>query len=192
MPVRALMVASITPLSDFTLWAWTNGLEIVMLISGVFIVSRASFSISRSLTARIDLQIPAAMRSDARRWPNTVMPSRASSGESSSAPLRHSDRPGARAPRCASEFVVISPHVGVGLGFGVQTLVQDLLRWLLHCFRAPVRLWRHGGNQDHRGYRRHLRDRRRGVASGYPAPHLDGEVVFVPNGQILLATNLYA
>jgi len=58
--VRALTLASSTPLSDFTLWTRrTNGLEIVLLISGAFIVSRASFSISHALTARIDLRIPA-------------------------------------------------------------------------------------------------------------------------------------
>jgi moderate conductance mechanosensitive channel len=51
------MLASITPLTDFTTWARTSALEIVMLLTGAFLVSRVTSWMSRWLTERIDRRI---------------------------------------------------------------------------------------------------------------------------------------
>ena len=186
------MVASITPLSDFTLWAWTNGLEIVMLISGAFIVSRASFSISRSLTARIDLQIPASDEI----------------GRSQVAKHRHAVTGVVRGVFLSLLYVIViglvlerlgvplstlvapAAALGVGLGFGAQTLVQDLLAGF---FIVSERQYDYGdmvaikttvGTVATSGTVEEVSLRVTRLRT------LDGEVVFVPNGQILLATNL--
>jgi small conductance mechanosensitive channel len=186
------MLASITPLSDFTLWARTNGLEIVLLISGAFIVSRASFSISRSLTARIDLRIPVTDEL----------------GRSQVAKHRHAVTGVVRGVFLSLLYVIViglvlerlgvplttlvapAAALGVGLGFGAQTLVQDLLAGF---FIVSERQYDYGdmvairttvGTVSATGTVEEVTLRVTRLRT------LDGEVVFVPNGQILLATNL--
>jgi small conductance mechanosensitive channel len=186
------MLASITPLSDFTLWARTNGLEIVMLISGAFIVSRASFSISRLLTARIDQRIPATDEL----------------GRSQVAKHRHAVTGVVRGVFLSLLYVIViglvlerlgvplstlvapAAALGVGLGFGAQTLVQDLLAGF---FIVSERQYDYGdtvairttvGTVSATGTVEEVTLRVTRLRT------VDGEVVFVPNGQILLATNL--
>jgi len=186
------MLASITPLSDFTLWARTNGLEIVMLLSGAFIVSRASSSISRLLTARIDLRIPAT----------------GELGRSQVAKHRHAVTGVVRGVFLSLLYVIViglvlerlgvplstlvapAAALGVGLGFGAQTLVQDLLAGF---FIVSERQYDYGdtvairttvGTVGATGTVEEVTLRVTRLRT------LDGEVVFVPNGQILLATNL--
>jgi small conductance mechanosensitive channel len=186
------MLTSITPLSDFTLWIRTNGLEIVMLITGAFLVSRASFSISRSLTARIDLRIPAT---------DEIGPSQV-------AKHRHAVTGVVRGVFLSLLYVIViglvlerlgvplstlvapAAALGVGLGFGAQTLVQDLLAGF---FIVSERQYDYGdtvaikttvGTVSATGTVEEVTLRVTRLRT------VDGEVVFVPNGQILLTTNL--
>ena len=186
------MLASITPLSDFTLCARTNGLEIVMLVSGAFVVSRASASVSRLLTARIDRRIPATDELNRSRV----------------AKHRHAVTGVVRGVFLSLFYVIVvglvlerfgvplatlaapAAALGVGLGFGAQTLVQDLLAGF---FIVSERQYDYGdtvaiktvvGTVTATGTVEEVTLRVTRLRT------LDGEVVFVPNGQILLTTNL--
>jgi len=187
-----LMLTSITPLSDFALWARTNGLEIVMLASGAFLVSRASTSISRSLTARIDLRIPGTdelVRSQVAKHRHAV--TGVVSGVFLSllyvvVAVLVLERFGL--PLAA--LVAPAAALGVGLGFGAQTLVQDLLAGF---FIVSERQYDYGdtvaiktvvGTVAATGTVEEVTLRVTRLRT------VDGEVVFVPNGQILLTTNL--
>jgi small-conductance mechanosensitive channel len=186
------MLASITPLSDFSLWARTNGLEIVMLVSGAFIISRVSSSISRTLTARIDKRIPATdelVRSQVAKH-------------------RHAVTGVVRGVFLSLFYVIVlglvlerfgvplatlaapAAALGVGLGFGAQRLVQDLLAGF---FIVSERQYDYGdtvaiktvvGAVTATGTVEEVTLRVTRLRT------VDGEVVFVPNGQILLTTNL--
>ena len=186
------MLTSITPLSDFALWARTNGLEIVMLVSGAFLVSRASTSISRSLTARIDLRIPGTdelVRSQVAKHRHAV--TGVVSGVFLSllyvvVAVLVLERFGL--PLAA--LVAPAAALGVGLGFGAQTLVQDLLAGF---FIVSERQYDYGdtvaiktvvGTVAATGTVEEVTLRVTRLRT------VDGEVVFVPNGQILLTTNL--
>lgn len=191
-PEWSLMLASITPLSDFELWARTDALEIVMLVSGAFLVSRAATAITRSLTARIDVSSPATdelVRSQVAKH-------------------RHAVTEVVRGVFLAIVYVVVSVLVlerlgvplatlvapaaalGVGLGFGAQTLVQDLLAGF---FIVSERQYDYGdiveiktvvGAAVVTGTVEEITLRVTRLRT------LNGAVVFVPNGQILLTTNL--
>ncbi|MGO9559588.1 MAG: mechanosensitive ion channel family protein [Acidimicrobiales bacterium] len=186
------MLASITHLSDFELWARTGALEIVMLVSGAFLISRAVSAITRSLTARIDVHIPATdqlVRSQAAKH-------------------RHAVTEVVRGVFLAVMYVVVTVLVlekfgvplatlvapaaalGVGLGFGAQTLVQDLLAGF---FIVSERQYDYGdiveikttvGTAVVTGTVEEITLRVTRLRT------INGEVVFVPNGQILLTTNL--
>jgi small conductance mechanosensitive channel len=186
------MLASITPLSDFQTWAQTNALEIVMILSGTFLISRAVTWASRRLTALIDLGIPesdALVRSQAAKHRHAV------TGVVTGAFL-------ALLYFVAGALVIerfgvplatlVAPlaFVGVALGFGAQTVVQDLLAGFLIVAERQF------------GYGDIVRIT--AVSSGVVVMGtveevtlritrlrtLNGEVVFIPNGQIMLATNL--
>jgi small-conductance mechanosensitive channel len=186
------MLTSITPLSDFALWARTNGLEIVMLVSGAFVVARASSSVSNALTARIDLHIPATDQL----------------GRSRVAKHRHAVTGVVRGVFLSLLYVIViglvlerfgvplatlaapAAALGVGLGFGAQTLVQDLLAGF---FIVSERQYDYGdtvaikttvGTVTATGTVEEVTLRVTRLRT------VDGEVVFVPNGQILLTTNL--
>ena len=163
-----------------------------MLISGAFIVSRASISISRMLTARIDLRIPASDEI----------------GRSRVAKHRHAVTGVVRGVFLSLLYVIViglvlerrgvplstlvapAAALGIGLGFGAQTLVQDLLAGY---FIVSERQYDYGdmvaikttvGTVAATGTVEEVTLRVTRLRT------LDGEVVFVPNGQILLTTNL--
>jgi small-conductance mechanosensitive channel len=186
------MLASITSLSDFQLWARTNGLEIVMLVSGALVVSRAVTSVSRLLTTRIDRRIPIAdelARSQGakHRHAVTVVVSGAFEVllyvvvgilvlERFGVPL--------------ATLVAPAAALGVGLGFGAQTLVQDLLAGF---FIVSERQYGYGdvvsiqtvvSTAVVQGTVEDVTLRVTRVRT------INGEVVTVPNGQIVLTTNL--
>ncbi|MGO8874979.1 MAG: mechanosensitive ion channel family protein [Acidimicrobiales bacterium] len=187
-----VMLASVTSLSDFSLWARTDGLEIVMLVTGAFLVSRAATSISRFMTGRIDRQIPATdelVRSQVAKHRHAV--TSVVTGalqvvlyvvvavlvlERFGVPL--------------ATLVAPAAALGVGLGFGAQTLVQDLLAGF---FIVSERQYGYGdiveiktvvGTAVVTGTVEEVTLRVTRLRT------VNGEVVFVPNGQILLTTNL--
>ncbi len=186
------MLASITPLSDFELWVRTDLLEIVMLVAGTFLIARLVTLITRELTERIDRRIPATeelVRSQAAKHRHAV--TGVISGvvlallyvivgvivlEKFGVPL--------------ATLVAPAAALGVGLGFGAQTLVQDLLAGF---FIVSERQYGYGDIVQIQtvvstaivtGTVEEVTLRITRVRS------LNGEVIFVPNGQILLTTNL--
>jgi small-conductance mechanosensitive channel len=186
------MLASITPLTDFTTWVRTSALEIVMLVSGAFLVSRAVAWVSGRLTERIDRGIP-----------QTDELSR-----SQSAKHRHAVTSVATGAILAVFYVIVGVLVierfgvplatlvapaaalGVGLGFGAQTVVGDLLAGF---FIVAERQYGYGdlveikttvGTAVVTGTVEEVTLRITRLRT------VNGEVVFVPNGQILVATNL--
>jgi len=163
-----------------------------MLVSGAFLVSRASTSISRSLTARIDLRIPGTdelVRSQVAKHRHAV--TGVVSGVFLSllyvvVAVLVLERFGL--PLAA--LVAPAAALGVGLGFGAQTLVQDLLAGF---FIVSERQYDYGdtvaiktvvGTVAATGTVEEVTLRVTRLRT------VDGEVVFVPNGQILLTTNL--
>ena len=182
------MVASMTPLSDFTYWARLDGLEIMMLlIIAAFIVSRPSFSISRSLTA------------PPRRSPD---PGGDGGGRSQVANPRHAVPGIVRGVFVSLLYVIVislvlerlgvplstlvapAAALGVGLGFGRRRHLSGVSFAVLHLFRAPVRLWRHGGDQGHHGCRRHLQGASKRCSLRVThRPTLMARILFVPNEQ---------
>jgi len=163
-----------------------------MLVTGAFIVSRASSSISNALTARIDLRIPAGDQL----------------GRSRVAKHRHAVTGVVRGVILSLLYVIVvalvlerfgvplaalaapAAALGVGLGFGAQTLVQDLLAGF---FIVSERQYDYGdmvaikttvGTVSATGTVEEVTLRVTRLRT------VDGEVVFVPNGQILLTTNL--
>jgi moderate conductance mechanosensitive channel len=186
------MLASITPLSDFEQWVRTDALEIVLLVSGAFLVSRVVTWASRWLTARIDLRIhetDALARSQAAKHRHAVTSVVTGAFlallyfvvgvlviERFGVPLATLIAPAAAA--------------GVALGFGAQEVVQDLLAGFLIVTERQF------------GYGDIIRIT--AVSSGVVVMGtveevtlrltrlrtVNGEVVFIPNGQIMLATNL--
>jgi len=186
------MLASITPLTDFTIWARTDALEIVMLVSGAFLVSRGVTWVSRLVTARID-----------RRIPSTDELVR-----SQTAKHRHAVTSVATGAFLALLYVVVAVLVierfgvplatlvapaaaaGVALGFGAQTVVGDLLAGFLivserqYGYGDIVEIKTVVGTAVVTGTVEDVTLRITRLRT------VNGEVVFVPNGQILLTTNL--
>ena len=186
------MLASITPLGDFTAWLRTDALQIVMLVSGAFLVSRAVSWTSRMLTARIDLRIPTT---DALARSQTAKHRHAVTGVATGVFLALLyivvavlvlERFGVP----LATLVAPAAVVGVGLGFGAQTVVGDLLAGFLivserqYGYGDLVEIKTIVGTAVVTGTVEDVTLRITRLRT------LNGEVVFVPNGQILLTTNL--
>jgi small conductance mechanosensitive channel len=186
------MLASITPLSDFEQWVRTDALEVVMLVSGAFLVSRVVTWASRWLTTRIDQRIPetdALARSQAAKHRHAVTSVVTGAFlallyfvvgvlviERFGVPLATLIAPAAAA--------------GVAFGFGAQTVVQDLLAGFLlvterqYGYGDIIKITAVSSGVVVMGTVEEVTLRLTRLRT------LNGEVVFIPNGQIMLATNL--
>ena len=186
------MLTSISSLSDFGTWLRTSALIIVMLITGALLVGRAVTWFSRWLTARIDRRISetdSLIRSESAKHRHTV------TGVLTGGILALLyfitavlvlERLGVP----LGSLVAPAALLGVALGFGAQTVVGDLLAGFLIVAERQY------------GYGDIVRINTvsaSGVVTGTVEEvtlritrlrTVNGEVVFVPNGQILLATNL--
>jgi small conductance mechanosensitive channel len=187
-----LILASITSLSDFGTWLRTGALEIVMLVTGVALVGRALTWGSRWLTARIDLRIPATdelTRSETAKHRHAV--TSVVTGVVLSLMyfitgvlvLQRFGVP-------LAGLVAPAALAGVALGFGAQTVVQDFLAGFLivaerqYGYGDIVRIATTSAAAVVTGTVEEVTLRITRLRT------INGEVVFVPNGQILLATNL--
>jgi small conductance mechanosensitive channel len=127
------MLASITPLSDYGTWFRTDALQIVMLLSGTFLVSRAVTRASRWLTERFDERIAdtdALVRSQAAKHRHAVtgvVTGVLLAGLYFVAGVLVVERFGVP----LATLVAPAAAVGVALGFGAQTVVGDLLAGFL-------------------------------------------------------------
>ena len=183
---------ALTPLTDVSVWVRGNGLEIVLFVTSVVLLTRCATWLSSRLTARIDRvagEKDAVLRSEGAKHRHAVTQvvtwvflvlvyclTGVLVTERLGLPL--------------SGFVAPATVVGVALGFGAQRIVQDLLSGF---FMVTERQYGFG-------------DLVRLNASSVAAPvtgtveevtlritrvrTADGEVVTTPNGQIVQVVNL--
>jgi small conductance mechanosensitive channel len=186
------MPLAVTSLDDFSRWARGNGLEIVLLVLGSVLLTRAASSFAARLTARIDA---VDQRSDA------VV-------QSEAAKHRHSLTQVITWAAVAMIYAVTAVLVldrfevplaslvapatvaGVALGFGAQRIVQDILAGFFiiaerqYGYGDLIRVAALGSTAGVSGTVEDVTLRTTRLRT------VDGEVVFIPNGQINQVTNL--
>jgi small conductance mechanosensitive channel len=186
------MLASISSLSDFGTWLRTSALIIVMLVTGALLVGRAVTWVSRWFTARIDARISetdSLIRSESAKHRHAVT-GVLTGGilallyfitavlvlERFGVPL--------------GSLVAPAALLGVALGFGAQTVVGDILSGFLivaerqYGYGDIVKINTVSASGIVTGTVEEVTLRITRLRT------INGEVVFVPNGQILIATNL--
>lgn len=186
------MVLAATPLADLALWARGSGLEIVMLITGSILLSRATVWVGNRITDRIDANAAendSLVRSEAAKhrhalattlsWVTTVLI------YSVTAVLVIS-----RFGIPITGLVAPATVAGVALGFGAQRIIQDLLAGFFiiterqYGFGDVIKLSVVGVPLPATGTVEDVTLRITRVRS------VNGEVIITPNGQIVQATNL--
>jgi len=186
------MLSSITSLSDFDMWLRTNALEIVMLATGAVLISRAVTWFSQWVTGRIDSRTDstdALVRSEAAKHRHAV------TGVVTGAFLAILYLVTAiiileRFGIPLTSLVAPAALIGVALGFGAQRVVQDVLAGFLivaerqYGYGDLVQVNTVVGTAVVTGTIEEVTLRITRLRT------LNGEVVFIPNGQILLVTNL--
>ena len=186
------MPVAVTSLDDFSRWARGDGLEIVLLVLGSVLLTRAVTWFSTRLTARVDAadeQSDAVVRSEAAKHRHSL----AQAITWAVIALIYAvtavlvlDRFGVP----LATLIAPATVAGVALGFGAQRIVQDILAGF---FIIAERQY---------GYGDLIRIANLGATSGVTGTVEDvtlrttrmrtvnGEVVFIPNGQINQVTNL--
>ncbi len=186
------MVAAITPLSDFSTWARSSALEIVMYVSGAILITRLATWTSHKVTGRIDRRAQGGdmlVRSEAAKhrhavigvvtWTVLVLVYFVTGVlviQKLGVPL--------------TSLVAPATVAGVAVGFGAQRVVQDILAGF---FIVTERQY---------GFGDVVRISPLGVTTGVTGTveevtlrvtrlrNISGEVIFVPNGQIVQVINL--
>ena len=186
------MTLAITSLSDFSSWARSNGLEIILLIVGSILVARFAAWFGARLTDRIDLQDEsddALVRSEAAKhrhsltqvitWTAVVLIYSVTAVlvlERFGVPL--------------SSLIAPATVAGVALGFGAQRIVQDILAGFFmiterqYGFGDLIRISSLGSTTGVTGTVEDVTLRTTRMRT------VNGEVVIIPNGQINQVTNL--
>lgn len=186
------MFFAVTPLTDVALWARGNGLEIVLLVTGAVLLTRAATWLGDRITKRIDTQAretDALVRSEATKhrhavaqvvtWATLVL-------IYSLTAILIIDRLGIP----VTGLVAPATVAGVALGFGAQRLVQDILSGFFiitekqYGFGDVIRIAATGVTATVTGTVEDVTLRITRIRS------VDGEVVTTPNGQIAQVTNL--
>ena len=179
------------PLTDITNWARSSALEIVLIISGAILLSRATTWLGAMVTGRIDAKSadgPGLVRSEASKhghvvaqvtmWAVIVV-------LYCTAAVLTLQRLGIP----ITGLVAPAAVVAVALGFGAQRLVQDILAGLFiiverqYGFGDLVRIAALGSEVGVSGTVEEVSLRITRLRT------VDGEVVIVPNGQIVQVTN---
>lgn len=183
---------AVTSLSDVSRWARSNGLEIVLLITGGTLLTRFATWAGQRITARIDAQADdedALVRSEATKHRHALTQVIAWTAlvliyfitgvlvvQRLGVPL--------------NSLVAPATVVGVALGFGAQRVVQDLLAGIFiiterqYGYGDVVRISALGATTGITGTIEDVSLRITRLRTA------DGEVVIVPNGQIQQVTNL--
>ena len=186
------MTLAVAPLTDVSLWVRSNGLEIVLFVTGAVLLTRFAQWTGGKVTARIDANARAAdavVRSEEAKhrhalaqaltwtaivvvWCVTV--------------VLVLDRLGV--PQ--SGLVAPAAVIGVALGFGAQRVVQDVLAGFFaiterqYGFGELIRVSVFGTPGPVTGTVEEVTLRITRIRTA------DGEVVITPNGQITQVTNL--
>jgi len=190
-PASTTLLA-VAPLSDLSTWARTNGLEIVFIVTGAILVARLIAWISAREAARIDRQATATdplVRSEAAkhrqavtnvvRWSAIVLVYLVAFVlvvERLDVPL--------------TSLVAPATVAGVAVGFGAQRVVQDVLAGFFliaerqYGFGDVIRFSTLGATTGVTGTVEDVTLRITRLRTA------NGEVVIVPNGQIVQVTNL--
>lgn len=186
------MTLAITSLGDFSHWARSNGLEIMMLLVGAVLLSRFVTWFGGRVTARIDAAHQSedtVVRSEASKHRHAVIQVVTWTAVvliyfvTSILVLQLCGLP-------LTTLVAPATVVGVAVGFGAQRVVQDLLAGFFmiaerqYGFGDVIRISSLGATTGVTGTVEDvtLRVTRMRTANG--------EVVIVPNGQITQVTNL--
>jgi len=190
-PLDATVLADST-LSDFSHWARGSGLEIVLYIVGAELLARLVRWFGGRVTSRIDekqSQIDSLVRSEAAKhrhavaqvltWVTVVLIYIV-------AAILVADRLGVP----VAGLVAPATVAGVALGFGAQRIVQDILAGFFiiterqYGFGDLIRISQLGAATGVTGTVEEVTLRITSIRSS------NGEVVIVPNGQIVQVTNL--
>src|SRR5580658_2397153 len=186
------MPDAITPLSDFDRWARTSALEIVLFVTGAILVTRLARWTSQKVTERIDRRAlggDALVRSEAAKHRHAVI-----------AVVTWTflvliyfvmgvlviQRLGVP----ITSLVAPATVAGVAVGFGAQRVVQDILAGFFiiserqYGFGDAIRISALGATTGVLGTVENVTLRVTSLRT------VNGEVVFVPNGQIVQVTNL--
>lgn len=186
------MTLAITSLSDFRRWARGNGIEIVLLVVGSILLTRFVTWFGAKITARIDRNDQsgdALVRSEAAKhrhsvaevltWTTLVLIYSIAAAlvlERFGVPL--------------TSLVAPATVAGVALGFGAQRVVQDILAGFFiiterqYGFGDLIRISGLGSTTGVTGTVEDVTLRITRMRT------VNGEVVFIPNGQINQVTNL--
>jgi small-conductance mechanosensitive channel len=186
------MTLAITSLGDFSRWARSNGLEIVMLVTGASLAGRLATWFGGRVTARIDSQHrtdDSVVRSEAAKHRHAVIQVVTWTAlvllyfvtgvlvlQLFGVPL--------------TTLVAPATVAGVAVGFGAQRIVQDLLAGFFmiaerqYGFGDVIRISSLGATTGVTGTVEDVTLRVTRMRT------VNGEVVIVPNGQITQVTNL--
>jgi small-conductance mechanosensitive channel len=186
------MVLALTTLPDIGRWALSNGLVIVLLITGALLLTRFATWVGGRIIRRIDenaTESDALVRSEAAKhrhslaqvitWTTLVLIYCVTAVlvvEQLGVPV--------------TSLVAPAAVVGVALGFGAQRIVQDVLAGFFiiterqYGFGDVIRIAVPGAGDPLSGAVEDVTLRITRIRSA------DGEVVITPNGQIVQVTNL--
>jgi small conductance mechanosensitive channel len=190
--MMSTMPLAVTSLSDFRRWARSNGLEIILLITGSILLTRFATWFGAKVTVRIDAQDQggdALVRSEAAKhrhsltqvitWTSLVLIYCITGVlvlERLGVPL--------------TSLVAPATVAGVALGFGAQRVVQDILAGFFiiterqYGFGDLIRISSLGATTGVTGTVEDVTLRVTRMRT------VNGEVVIIPNGQINQVTNL--
>jgi len=186
------MPVAVTSLDDFSRWVRGNGLEIVLLVLGAVLLARAVTWFAARLTSRIDAadeQSDAVVRSEAAKHRHSltqVITWVIVALIYSVTAVLVIDRLGVP----LASLVAPATVAGVALGFGAQRIVQDILAGFFiiserqYGYGDLIRIAALGSTQGVTGTVEDVTLRTTRMRT------VDGEVVFVANGQINQVTNL--
>jgi moderate conductance mechanosensitive channel len=186
------MVSAVAPFSDITTWLRGSGLEIVLFVTGAILLSRFTRWVSDRITRRLEERTPLGtgqIRSEAAKHRHVV-----AQGVSWLLVV---------AIYCVAAALIVSrlgiplgglvapaAVLGVALGFGAQRIVQDLLAGVFviaerqYGFGDVIRIGTLGSEAGVTGTVEEVTLRITRLRT------LQGEVVIVPNGQIVQVINM--
>jgi small-conductance mechanosensitive channel len=188
----AFVPVAVTSMDDLSRWARGSGLEIVLFVLGSVLLTRAVTGFSTRLTSRVDAadeRSDAVVRSEAAKHRHSLAQAITWAVVAmiySVTAILVIDRFGVP----LATLVAPATVAGVALGFGAQRIVQDILAGF---FIIAERQY---------GYGDLIRIANLGATAGVTGTvedvtlrttrmrTVDGEVVFIPNGQINQVTNL--
>jgi moderate conductance mechanosensitive channel len=187
-----LLMLNLTSLTNISLWARTNGLEIVLFVTGAMLLTRLATWLRGKVTHRIDARAhesDSLVRSEASKHRHAL----AQVFTWAFLVIIYCATVVAVATRIGipiTSLVAPAAVAAVALGFGAQRIVQDILAGFFiiterqYGFGDLIRLTVPNSTQPAQGT---VEDVTLRVTSVRTA---DGELVITPNGQITQVTNL--